>query len=195
MRSLLGIAAALSLVTLVPYPLTAQPSPPPPLVKPEGLKKVSDHVSIIPDNSVQLVPNVGIIVGDIMQQHRSPFLEKYDHGQYARLKDLAAQVQREVGERDVIIAEQDRALSYFSRRRCVPPLTARRWPATEAEWESYRTLLASADNLFVVLPGKHVEELARQLPMTIDTNVIATAGDPVRWSLHRAKLTSGSKIK
>jgi hypothetical protein len=141
---------------------------------------------------LMLVPNVGIIVGDIIQQHRSPFLEHYDRGQYARLKELAVQVQREVGERDVIIAEQDRALSYFSRRRCVPPLTARRWPATEAEWEAYRTRLASADNLFVVLPGKHVEELAKQLPMEIDSRSIATAG---KWSLHRAKLASTSKTQ
>ena len=38
--------------------------PPPPLVKPEGLKPISQHVQVIPDNSVPLVPNVGYIVGD-----------------------------------------------------------------------------------------------------------------------------------
>src|SRR5262249_47927908 len=56
---------ALALVALAPRPLPAQtPTPPPPLVKPEGLRQVSEHVHIIPDNSVQLVPNVGIIVGE-----------------------------------------------------------------------------------------------------------------------------------
>src|SRR4051812_33305559 len=35
-----------------------------PLIKPEGLKAVSEHVQVIPDNSVPLVPNVGYIIGD-----------------------------------------------------------------------------------------------------------------------------------
>jgi len=35
-----------------------------PLLRPEGLRKVSAHVSIIPDNSVPLVPNIGFVVGD-----------------------------------------------------------------------------------------------------------------------------------
>lgn len=39
-------------------------SPADPLVRPEGLRQVSAHVSIIPDNSVPLVPNVGFIVGN-----------------------------------------------------------------------------------------------------------------------------------
>ena len=37
---------------------------PPPIVKPEGLRQVSPHVHIIPDNSVPAVPNVGIVVGE-----------------------------------------------------------------------------------------------------------------------------------
>src|SRR5664279_624016 len=37
---------------------------PAPIVKVEGLRQVSAHVHIIPDNSVPLVPNVGYIVGD-----------------------------------------------------------------------------------------------------------------------------------
>jgi glyoxylase-like metal-dependent hydrolase (beta-lactamase superfamily II) len=36
---------------------------PPPYVKPEGLRRISAHVHVIPDNSVPAVPNVGIIVG------------------------------------------------------------------------------------------------------------------------------------
>jgi glyoxylase-like metal-dependent hydrolase (beta-lactamase superfamily II) len=42
----------------------AAQTPPPPLVKAEGLRQVSAHVHVIPDNSVPLVPNVGIIVGE-----------------------------------------------------------------------------------------------------------------------------------
>ena len=45
--------------------LAAQQAPrPDPIVREGTTKKVSDHVYIIPDNSVPLVPNVGIIVGD-----------------------------------------------------------------------------------------------------------------------------------
>jgi glyoxylase-like metal-dependent hydrolase (beta-lactamase superfamily II) len=42
-------------------PLAAQT---PPLVKSEGLRQISPHVHIIPDNSVPLVPNVGYVIGD-----------------------------------------------------------------------------------------------------------------------------------
>jgi glyoxylase-like metal-dependent hydrolase (beta-lactamase superfamily II) len=52
---------------LVAAPALAQQSaqaPPPPIVKPGELRKVSDHVQIIPDDSVQLVPNVGFVIGD-----------------------------------------------------------------------------------------------------------------------------------
>ena len=60
---------------LAPEAATAQQvSPPPPLVKPEGLKAISDHVQVIPDNSVPLVPNVGYIVGDkgVLVSFRKP---------------------------------------------------------------------------------------------------------------------------
>ena len=39
-------------------------SPPEPIVRVEGLRQISAHVHIIPDNSVPGVPNVGYIVGD-----------------------------------------------------------------------------------------------------------------------------------
>jgi glyoxylase-like metal-dependent hydrolase (beta-lactamase superfamily II) len=53
--------ALLALLLLASSAVLAQT---PPLVKPEGLKSVSEHVQVIPDNSVPLVPNVGYIVGD-----------------------------------------------------------------------------------------------------------------------------------
>jgi glyoxylase-like metal-dependent hydrolase (beta-lactamase superfamily II) len=54
--------SALALVATAP-PLVAQ-TPPAPIVKVEGLRQISAHVHIIPDNSVPMVPNVGYIVGD-----------------------------------------------------------------------------------------------------------------------------------
>jgi glyoxylase-like metal-dependent hydrolase (beta-lactamase superfamily II) len=61
--SLRTVVAALAVAALTPQHLTAQ-APAPPIVKPSELRKVSDHVQIIPDDSVQLVPNVGFVVGD-----------------------------------------------------------------------------------------------------------------------------------
>src|ERR1700752_4224947 len=58
-RRLIIAAAALALAA----PLAAQTLPPP-IVKVEGLRQISAHVHIIPDNSVPAVPNVGTIVGD-----------------------------------------------------------------------------------------------------------------------------------
>ena len=40
-----------------------QPAPAPPLVREGVTEKVSAHVHVIPDNSVPMVPNVGIVVG------------------------------------------------------------------------------------------------------------------------------------
>jgi glyoxylase-like metal-dependent hydrolase (beta-lactamase superfamily II) len=41
-----------------------QPAPaPPPLIKENAAVKISEHVYVIPDNSVPAVPNVGIVVG------------------------------------------------------------------------------------------------------------------------------------
>jgi glyoxylase-like metal-dependent hydrolase (beta-lactamase superfamily II) len=54
---------AIAFVLVASAPLAAQ-TPAPPHVNPEGLRQVSAHVHIIPDNSVPAVPNVGIIVGE-----------------------------------------------------------------------------------------------------------------------------------
>jgi glyoxylase-like metal-dependent hydrolase (beta-lactamase superfamily II) len=48
-------------LALVSSPTPAQT---PPIVKVEGLRQISAHVHIIPDNSVQYVPNIGYVVGD-----------------------------------------------------------------------------------------------------------------------------------
>ena len=63
MRTFLKILlTALVLVWTAP-PLVAQ-TPLAPIINVEGLRQISAHVHIIPDNSVPLVPNVGYIVGD-----------------------------------------------------------------------------------------------------------------------------------
>jgi glyoxylase-like metal-dependent hydrolase (beta-lactamase superfamily II) len=60
--SLRIVVTTLALLGAAP-PLVAQ-TPPAPIVKVEGLRQISPHVHVIPDNSVPLVPNVGYIVGD-----------------------------------------------------------------------------------------------------------------------------------
>src|SRR5262245_49505424 len=63
MRVFFGAVAA-AVVIAMPAMLSAQTPPPPPLIKAEGLRQVAPHIHVIPDNSVPMVPNVGIIVGD-----------------------------------------------------------------------------------------------------------------------------------
>jgi glyoxylase-like metal-dependent hydrolase (beta-lactamase superfamily II) len=62
MRALWSIAALAALLMLA-QPLAAQ-TPADPVVKTEGLRQVSPHIYIIPDNSVPLVPNVGFVIGE-----------------------------------------------------------------------------------------------------------------------------------
>ena len=59
---LVACAAALALVASTPR-AQAPAARPDPLIRAGAIEKVSDHVYVIPDNSVPLVPNVGIIVG------------------------------------------------------------------------------------------------------------------------------------
>jgi glyoxylase-like metal-dependent hydrolase (beta-lactamase superfamily II) len=61
MRASWSIAAAAASLMLA-QPLAAQT--PAPIVRTEGLRQVSPHVHVIPDNSVPGVPNVGFVVGD-----------------------------------------------------------------------------------------------------------------------------------
>jgi glyoxylase-like metal-dependent hydrolase (beta-lactamase superfamily II) len=68
------VIAALAAATATPFAAAgrgqqpaapaAQAPPVPPLVREGATEKVSDHVHVIPDNSVPLVPNVGIVVGN-----------------------------------------------------------------------------------------------------------------------------------
>src|SRR4029077_8257630 len=55
--------AALIVGTGVSVVASAQPPPADPLIKESAIAKVSDHVYVISDLNVGLVPNVGIIVG------------------------------------------------------------------------------------------------------------------------------------
>jgi glyoxylase-like metal-dependent hydrolase (beta-lactamase superfamily II) len=56
------LAASVATIMLVGVHLAAQR--PDPIVRENATQQVSDHVYVIPDNNVGLVPNVGIIVGE-----------------------------------------------------------------------------------------------------------------------------------
>lgn len=62
-RSLSGALAALTVGTSVCVAASARQPPADPLIKEGAIAKVSDHVHVISDLNVGLVPNVGIIVG------------------------------------------------------------------------------------------------------------------------------------
>jgi glyoxylase-like metal-dependent hydrolase (beta-lactamase superfamily II) len=58
------LLSAVSLAIITALPITAQRGQgPPPLVRENATEKISEHVFVIPDNNVGMVPNVGIIVG------------------------------------------------------------------------------------------------------------------------------------
>lgn len=66
MKPVLALVAALALVSAaVAQPVVPTPAAPPPapMVKPEGLRIISSHVRVIPDNSVPGVSNIGFVVG------------------------------------------------------------------------------------------------------------------------------------
>ena len=65
MSEALGVRGLLTVLALVvaAAAAAAQQAPPDPIVRENVTVKVSDHVYVIPDNSVGGVPNVGIIVG------------------------------------------------------------------------------------------------------------------------------------
>jgi glyoxylase-like metal-dependent hydrolase (beta-lactamase superfamily II) len=63
MRQSVRIIISVLAVLGTALPLMAQ-TPPSPIVRVEGLRQISAHVHIIPDNSVPLVPTVGYIIGD-----------------------------------------------------------------------------------------------------------------------------------
>jgi glyoxylase-like metal-dependent hydrolase (beta-lactamase superfamily II) len=63
MRAFFGIIVATLALVGTLAAVVAQ-TPPPPIVKVDGLRQISAHVQVIPDNSVPLVPNVGYVIGD-----------------------------------------------------------------------------------------------------------------------------------
>jgi glyoxylase-like metal-dependent hydrolase (beta-lactamase superfamily II) len=58
------VLAALALSSIAGAVVAAQPPPADPLIKESAIEKVSDHVYVISDLNVGMVPNVGIIVGN-----------------------------------------------------------------------------------------------------------------------------------
>lgn len=64
MRTISALFAAGVFLTLGSFhPAAQQPARPDPLVREGTTKQIAEHVWIIPDNNVPMVPNVGIIVG------------------------------------------------------------------------------------------------------------------------------------
>jgi glyoxylase-like metal-dependent hydrolase (beta-lactamase superfamily II) len=72
-----NIIAVLALVA-TSAPLLAQ-TPPPPIVRVEGLRQISAHVHIIPDNSVPGVPNGGYASLDRLEEMK-PTIIVPSHG-------------------------------------------------------------------------------------------------------------------
>jgi hypothetical protein len=140
--------------------------------------------------------NAGVIAGDVREQHQKPFLLYHEHGKYEPLIRLARDAGSVVGERDVVIAQEDRVVSYYSRRKTLPPITARRWAPRPEEVAAFRGELAAAEHVFVLLPGEKVEQLVNEWKIGVDPVPVLTASGPltkgnrkeVSYALYRASL-------
>jgi hypothetical protein len=143
--------------------------------------------------------NAAICVGDVIEQHRKPFLAYYEGGRYVPLIDLSRAMAGTVGEEDVVIAQEDRVVSYYSRRKTLPPITARRWAAAPAELSAFRAALEAAPQVFVLLPGEKVEALIEQWSIEVDPVPVLEAkgeltkhGKEVRYALHRVRIPAAA---
>ena len=130
-----------------------------------------------------LVLNVPMITAEIVTQRRRPFLERYEDGRYAQLIRLGDAMKSTTDQRDVVIAAEDRAITYFTGLRGLPGVK-RRWDPHPHEVEQYRKKLEAADEVFVVLPGDRVEDTVQRLSLELSPPIV-TEG---RWTLHRAQL-------
>lgn len=126
--------------------------------------------------------NTGLNGRLFIEQRSQPFLEHYKQGRFVFLKDMAEQVRRITPEQDTLVLANDaRALSYFSARPTVAPLTReqRSRGATGPQLERLRQQIRRADHFYVVDDGHpslqwmitnlplHVERLVEQGDLTL----------------------------
>lgn len=124
-------------------------------------------------------PNLVYIGTFIFDQRRRPFLSHYERGEKLRIISLAKTLESDLPPDATLIAEHGRELSYFSRRRVIDPLTARRTPPTDAEYDRLRRKLAEDPSVFVLLPGKKTQALLDRLGGTLGEPISAEDGSTV----------------
>ena len=138
---------------------------------------------------VLLVAGNLVFIGKfILEQRRTPFVERYEKGEKARTIAMAKAVHDAVPPDATVIADLGRELSYFSRRRVATPITAQRVPATDAELERERERLAAEPSVYVVLPGKNVDALLRKFNGRL-ADAVTSAGE---MTLYRVRFNSGA---
>jgi hypothetical protein len=106
-----------------------------------------------------LVPNLVKVVRHVVMQRRTPFYEHLAKGRVLRVMEAAKQINAVARPDDLIIADDDRELSYFSDRRVIAPVFSRRIPPSPREMDAYRAQLAAAPRLLIVLPGEQTQRV------------------------------------
>ena len=106
--------------------------------------------------------------------------------------DMARVIADKVSDHDIVLAEQARELTYFSRRKVVAPPRSLRQPPTEKQEQLFDDEFRSAREQYVVLPEErkehHVLELADRLGLAVGP-VVATVKSPPVHHRKRPDLT------
>ncbi|HEV7302162.1 MAG TPA: glycosyltransferase family 39 protein [Tepidisphaeraceae bacterium] len=111
------------------------------------------------------VPNLIQVVRYIAVQRRTPFYAHHNDGETQRTIDFARQMGSATRPDDLLVADNDRVLAYFSGRTVIASPFARRIPPSERELQAYRDRLAAAPRLLVLLPGDNAEEAVEALAL------------------------------
>ena len=100
------------------------------------------------------------------------------------LVEMGREIAATVGERDIVLAEPARELTYFSRRKVLSPPRSLRQPPTEEQEQLFNRELLAAPQLFAVMPEErreqHVKELVERLGMGLGPAVATIEQPPVK---------------
>lgn len=100
------------------------------------------------------------------------------------LVEMGRLIAEHVGERDIVLAEPARELTYFSRRKVLSPPRGLRQPPTELQEELFDGMLMAAPRLYAVTPEErnvhHVQALVERLDMKLGPAVATVEQPPVK---------------
>lgn len=95
-------------------------------------------------------PNTVKMIGTIIEQRRTPFIEHYHHGKYAAVRELAVRIKQHVGPNDLVIAPESSVLAYESGRWVINERHLNRWRRRDSA--VYDKLIVQVPAIYIVEP-------------------------------------------